>query len=37
MNLTVEGILFLVLAWSSIITLTGYCFIKVIKSERKKN
>jgi len=37
MGLTTEGILFLVIAWGCIITLTAYCFIKVFKSERKKN
>jgi hypothetical protein len=36
MGLTTEGILFLAIAWSIIITLVTYCFIKVFKSERKK-
>jgi hypothetical protein len=36
MGLTIEGILFIVLAWSCIIILTAYCFFKVLKSERKK-
>lgn len=35
MGLTTEGIIFLVLAWGSVILLAGYCFIKVIKSERR--
>ncbi len=34
--MTSEGILFLAIAWSSILILVTYCFIKVIKSERSK-
>ena len=30
----IDGIVFLVLAWGIIITLTTYCFFKVVKSER---
>ncbi len=35
MGLKVSGIIFLVLAWGIIITLTVYCFFKVFKSEKK--
>ncbi len=35
MGLTTGGIIFLTVAWSSVITLMFYCFIKVFKSERK--
>jgi len=39
MGLTLGGIIFLSVAWGSIILLSAYCFYKVIKSEReeKKN
>lgn len=36
MGLTAEGTIFLILAWGSVILLAGYCFFKVIKSERGK-
>jgi hypothetical protein len=35
MELTTGGIIFLSLAWGGITLLTVYCFIKVIKSEKK--
>jgi hypothetical protein len=35
MKLTFEGILFLILAWGSISVLLGYCFLKVLKNEKK--
>jgi hypothetical protein len=35
MGMTTGGIIFMATAWSIIIILTAYCFIKVIKSERK--
>ena len=28
--LTIEGLIFLILAWGSVFTLTGYCFYKVL-------
>ncbi len=37
MGLTTGGIIFLSAAWGAIFILTVYCFIKVFKSERKKN
>ncbi len=36
MKISIDGIVFLALAWGIIITLTVYCFYKVIKSERGK-
>jgi len=33
--MTTEGIIFLIGAWSIITILVIYCFLKVIKSERK--
>ncbi|GBD87470.1 hypothetical protein BMS3Abin03_01403 [bacterium BMS3Abin03] len=35
MGLTLGGIIFLSIAWGSIIILSTYCFYKVIKSERR--
>ncbi len=35
MGLTLGGIIFLSVAWGSIIILSVYCFYKVIKSERE--
>jgi hypothetical protein len=35
MGLTTGGLIFLILAWGSVTTLTVYCFLKVIKSEKK--
>jgi hypothetical protein len=35
MRLTAEGIIFLTLAWGVIFTLVIYCFVKVLRSERK--
>ncbi len=35
MGLHTSGIVFLVLAWGVIITLTTFCFFKVFKSEKK--
>ncbi len=35
MGLNTGGYIFVALAWSIIITLTVYCFQRVIKSERK--
>ncbi len=37
MGLNTGGIIFLTIAWGAIITLTVFCFYKVIKSERKKS
>lgn len=37
MGLTTEGIIFLTFAWGTVISLTVYCFYKVIKSERRSN
>jgi hypothetical protein len=36
MGLKTGGIIFLVLAWGVIITLTVFCFYKVFKSEKKE-
>lgn len=36
MELNASGIVFLGLAWGCVITLTIYCFSKVISSERKE-
>lgn len=36
MGLTSEGIIFLVLAWSIIISLVVFCFYKVFRTEDKK-
>lgn len=35
MKLTTQGIVFITLAWSVIISLISYCFYKVLKSEKK--
>ena len=35
MGLQTSGIIFIVLAWGVIITLTSFCFVKVLKSEKK--
>lgn len=35
--MTLQGWIFLILGWSSIITLTVYCFYKVYKSIQKEN
>lgn len=37
MGLNVSGIIFLALAWGIIISLTTYCFTKVLGSEKKRN
>jgi hypothetical protein len=37
MRLTTSGIIFLSAAWGIIITLVTYCFVRVLKSERKHN
>jgi hypothetical protein len=36
MEINAGGIVFLALAWGCVITLTIYCFSKVISSERKE-
>lgn len=36
MGLTTGGIIFLSFAWGGITLLTVYCFVKVIKSEKKE-
>jgi len=36
MGLTVQGIIFMALAWGMIISLSVYCFYKVFKTEQKK-
>ena len=36
MGLTVEGIIFMVLAWGIILGLTGYSFYKVFTLPKKK-
>ncbi len=35
MGLTTNGIIFLVLAWTVILSLTTFCFYKVFKGEKK--
>jgi hypothetical protein len=35
MGMTTGGIIFLVIAWGCVITLTVYCFYRVLKSEKK--
>ena len=35
MGLTTGGLVFLILAWGVIITLTVFCFAKVFRSEKK--
>lgn len=35
--MTTEGWIFMIAGWSSIITLTGYCFFKVYKAVKKQN
>ncbi len=35
MGLNVGGIIFMSIAWVSIISLVGFCFYKVFKSERE--
>ena len=35
MGLTTGGIIFLAIAWGCVITLTIYCFTRVLKSEKK--
>ncbi len=35
MGLQTSGIIFIVLAWGVIIALTSFCFVKVLKSEKK--
>ena len=37
MGLTTSGIIFIVLAWTIIISLTAYCFTKVLGSEKKRD
>jgi len=37
MGLTTGGIIFLACAWGGMTTLTIYCFVKVIKSEKKES
>ncbi len=36
MGLTTGGLIFLICAWGGITLLTIFCFIKVIKSEKKE-
>jgi hypothetical protein len=36
MELTTGGMIFLVLAWGTIIALTAFSFYKVLKGENKK-
>ncbi|MFN3135022.1 MAG: hypothetical protein ACK44H_05560 [Candidatus Kryptonium sp.] len=35
MKLTTEGIIFMILAWGAVATLTIYCFSKVLKTKMK--
>ncbi|MCS7230005.1 MAG: hypothetical protein RMJ81_09060 [Candidatus Kryptonium sp.] len=35
MKLTVEGIIFMTIAWGIVATLTFYCFTKVLKTKIK--
>lgn len=36
MGMTTEGWIFLTLAWGVILTLTSYCFYKVLKGNNSK-
>lgn len=36
MGLQTEGIIFIALAWTCVISLLVYCYGRILKSERKK-